>query len=88
MISIVTPTFNEIDNIKDLIFAVKKEMIDNKLIYEHIIIDNNSKDLSLKVARELGVHTIANNKNLGFSLLDLIFRIDNTSLLPISKILL
>ena len=70
MISIVTPTFNEIDNIKDLIFAVKKEMIDNKLIYEHIIIDNNSKDGTKELLKSIAtadknLKVIINKSNYG-----------------------
>jgi len=70
MISIVTPTFNEIENIKDLIFAVKKEMIDNKLIYEHIIIDNNSKDGTKELLKSIAtadknLKVIINKSNYG-----------------------
>jgi len=70
IISIVTPTFNEIDNIKDLIFSVKKEMVKNKLIYEHIIIDNNSKDGTKELLKSIAiadknVKVILNKSNYG-----------------------
>ena len=38
-ISIVTPTFNEQDNIEKFCFAVQLEMKKNSLDYEHIVID-------------------------------------------------
>lgn len=70
MISIVTPTFNEIDNIKDLIFSVKNEMVNNKLNYEHIIIDNNSKDGTKELLKSIAItdkkiKLIINKSNYG-----------------------
>lgn len=70
MISIVTPTFNEISNIENLIFSVKKEMLDNKLVYEHIIIDNNSKDGTQEVLKSIAsldknIKVILNKSNYG-----------------------
>jgi len=44
MISIITPTFNEEKNIKNLIYSVKKQLSILKYDYEHIIIDNSSTD--------------------------------------------
>ena len=40
-ISIVTPTFNEAQNIEELYLEVKKEMLNISCEYEHIIIDNS-----------------------------------------------
>ena len=41
-ISIVTPTYNEDQNIEKLIFEIKKIMdsLQSKYDYEHIVIDN------------------------------------------------
>jgi len=65
-IGVVVVSYNSEDDLPTCIKSVKKQ-INSRQDIEAIVIDNNSKDLSLKVARELGVHTIANNKNLGFS---------------------
>mgnify|MGYP001255975574 CR=1 FL=1 len=48
-ISVVTPTFNEEENIEQLCLEV--ENIFNKLDikYEHIIIDNNSVDKTVQI---------------------------------------
>ena len=44
LISIVTPTFNEEDNIKQLCEAISTELKKTDYEYEHIIIDNSSTD--------------------------------------------
>ncbi len=69
-ISVVTPTFNEEENIEELCLEV--ENIFNKLgiKYEHIIIDNNSVDKTVKIVKEIikknqSVKLIVNNKNYG-----------------------
>ena len=43
-ISIVTPTFNEEENIKRLCSEIKVEVESLNYDYEHIIIDNSSSD--------------------------------------------
>lgn len=43
-ISIVTPTFNEVENIEEISLQIKKILKDLNVNYEHIIIDNNSID--------------------------------------------
>ena len=43
-ISVVTPTFNEEENIADLCNEVEIIFRDLNISYEHIIIDNNSND--------------------------------------------
>ena len=49
MISIVTPTFNEEQNIKKLCLEIKEIFTRINLEYEQIIIDNNSTDGSQKM---------------------------------------
>lgn len=70
-ISVMTPCYNEEDNIVNLYQAVKKEF--EKLpqyTYEHIFIDNDSKDCSREVLRKLAaedknVKVILNARNFG-----------------------
>ena len=42
--SIVTPTFNEVENIDEISLEIKKTLRELHVNYEHIIIDNNSID--------------------------------------------
>tara|TARA_B100000780_G_scaffold278180_1_gene250892 strand:- start:3116 stop:4042 length:927 start_codon:yes stop_codon:yes gene_type:complete len=69
-ISIVTPTFNEDQNIQKLCLDIKKEMEKLSLDYEHIIIDNSSTDNTIKILKEIcnkdkKVKVIINSKNYG-----------------------
>ncbi len=69
-ISIVTPTFNEDENIKKLCLDIKSEFEKINLDYEHIIIDNASTDNTIKILREIclndkNVKVIINSKNYG-----------------------
>tara|TARA_B100001057_G_C22808900_1_gene934580 strand:- start:867 stop:1796 length:930 start_codon:yes stop_codon:yes gene_type:complete len=69
-ISIVTPTFNEEQNIKILCEDIKKEFEKIDLEYEHIIIDNASTDNTIKILEEIcskdkKVKVIINSKNYG-----------------------
>ena len=69
-ISIVTPTFNEDQNIKKLCLDIKSEFEKINLDYEHIIIDNASTDNTIKILREIclndkNVKVIINSKNYG-----------------------
>ena len=59
-ISIVTPTYNEAKNIKDLYLEIKKEMLNISCEYEHIIIDNSSDDGTIEIIKKLA----ENDKNL------------------------
>lgn len=72
IISIVTPTYNEELNIKKLITEIGNIMnsLNTKYEYEHIIIDNNSKDNTAKILKEnakinKNVKIILNNRNFG-----------------------
>tara|TARA_Y200000002_G_scaffold382590_1_gene400231 strand:- start:4966 stop:5898 length:933 start_codon:yes stop_codon:yes gene_type:complete len=69
-ISIVTPTFNEEDNIEDLCTSVENIFNELKIDYEHIIIDNHSNDKTVLIVKKIikknnKVKLIVNNKNYG-----------------------
>ena len=69
-ISIVTPTFNEIDNIENLYLEIKKELDKLEYDYEHLIIDNNSTDGTIDKIKHLAskdknLKIIINSKNYG-----------------------
>ena len=57
-ISVVTPCFNEKENIKDLVLSVRKifrEKLENYK-FEHIVIDNNSDDGTKDILRNLATN--------------------------------
>lgn len=69
-ISIVTPTYNEEENIELLCEKIKNEFVQLKYEYEHIVIDNNSTDNTIPILRRIcendkNVKVIINNKNYG-----------------------
>tara|TARA_X000000950_G_scaffold281728_1_gene379081 strand:- start:2324 stop:3259 length:936 start_codon:yes stop_codon:yes gene_type:complete len=69
-ISIVTPTFNEEDNIESLCNSVQNIFDELKIKYEHIIVDNHSTDKTVLIVKEIikkndKVRLIVNNKNYG-----------------------
>ena len=69
-ISIVTPTFNEEENIERLCKEIKIEAETLKYDYEHIIIDNCSTDKTINKLREISskdknVKVIINSRNYG-----------------------
>jgi glycosyltransferase involved in cell wall biosynthesis len=69
-ISIVTPTFNEIENIEKIYIEIKKKFEEINCDYEHLIIDNNSTDGTIKKIEELAqkdkkLKIIVNAKNYG-----------------------
>lgn len=71
LISVVSPCFNEEENVRDLhaqVRAVFSKIPDHR--YEHIIIDNASKDRTAEVLREIAredknVKVILNTRNFG-----------------------
>ena len=70
LISIVTPTFNEKDNIKSLCLAISAQMEKLNYEYEHIVIDNCSNDGTIETLRELtktfkNLKVIVNSRNFG-----------------------
>ena len=71
-ISIVTPTYNEDQNIEKLIFEIKKIMnsLQSKYDYEHIVIDNRSKDNTINILKknakvDKNLKVIINTRNFG-----------------------
>jgi glycosyltransferase involved in cell wall biosynthesis len=69
-ISIVTPTFNEEGNIERLCNEIKNIFKSLDYDYEHIVIDNNSTDSTIKKLKELSkndkkLKIIINAKNYG-----------------------
>jgi len=69
-ISIVTPCFNEEDNIQELYDRIKQVMEGLAYEYEHIFIDNASVDRTVEILRELAsqdrrVKVILNTRNYG-----------------------
>jgi len=70
LISIVTPTFNEVNNIERLSLKIKEICDFNKINYEQIIIDNNSNDGTIEVIKKLtakykNIKAIINQSNFG-----------------------
>lgn len=72
-ISVVTPCYNEEENIRDTYNAIKQqfESVKGRYQYEHIFIDNASSDSTVKILREIAkedkrVKVIVNAKNAGF----------------------
>jgi glycosyltransferase involved in cell wall biosynthesis len=69
-ISIITPTFNEVENIERLSLQIKQICVSNKINYEQIIIDNNSEDGTVEVIKKLtsqhkNIKAILNQSNFG-----------------------
>lgn len=69
-ISIVTPTFNEEENIERLCREIKQEIKKFDYDYEHIVIDNCSTDKTIDKLREISskdknVKVIINSRNYG-----------------------
>ena len=82
-ISIVTPTFNEEDNIENLCTSVENIFNELKINYEHIIIDNHSKDKTVLIVKKIikknnKVKLIVNNKNYGHLASPVVFLIPCT----------
>ena len=53
LLTIITPTYNEVNNINELSLLIKNVCELNKINYEQIIIDNNSNDGTIEVIRGL-----------------------------------
>lgn len=71
LISVVTACFNEEENVKELYEQVKAVFIDlPQYEYEHIFIDNSSKDRTVAILKEIAqkdrrVKIIVNTRNFG-----------------------
>jgi len=70
ILSIVTPTFNEVNNIEKLSLRIKEICDLNNINYEQIIIDNDSKDGTIEIIKKLttkykNIKAIINQCNFG-----------------------
>jgi glycosyltransferase involved in cell wall biosynthesis len=71
LISIVTPCYNEEENVKEVYEQVKQVFADHGgYAYEHIFIDNASKDKTVSILKEIAgkdknVKIIVNTRNFG-----------------------
>ena len=70
MISIMTPCYNEEDNISEVVDRVRKVMSDLDYSYEHLLIDNKSTDktwdmIKEESAKDPHVKGILNVRNFG-----------------------
>ncbi len=71
LLSVVTPCYNEADNIRPLCARVQKTLSQiPQYEYEHIVIDNASKDGTVSILRELAkedkrLKVIVNTRNFG-----------------------
>jgi glycosyltransferase involved in cell wall biosynthesis len=69
-ISIITPTYNEVENIEKLYLEIKNQFVKISCDYEHIIIDNYSNDGTINKIKKLAstdknLKIIINSKNYG-----------------------
>ena len=74
IISIVTPTYNEEENIERMVKEIEKVMdsMKDKYEYEHVVIDNNSKDKTVEILKKIAsdkknLKVIVNTRNFGQS---------------------
>ena len=70
LVSIITPTFNEVENIEKLSLKIKEVCYENNINYEQIIIDNDSNDGTVEVIKKLttkykNIKAIINQSNFG-----------------------
>ena len=71
MISIILPTYNEKDNVKNLVHSIKKNLLGTK--HEIIIVDDNSPDGTYDIAKKIAkkdasVRAIVRKKKRGLAL--------------------
>ena len=69
-LTIISTCFNEVDNVEDCYMLIKNIMNENKISYEHIFVDNNSSDGTIKILEKIclndkNVKLIVNYKNYG-----------------------
>jgi glycosyltransferase involved in cell wall biosynthesis len=71
LVSIITPTFNEEDNIEKLFDAIGSIFKNSKYAFEHIVVDNCSTDRTVEIAKNYAneknypLKIIINNENYG-----------------------
>ena len=61
-ISVVLPTVNECENVRELLPRLKAIFAREKLSYEILVIDGNSTDGTREVATELGARVLAERR--------------------------
>lgn len=73
-LTIITPTYNEVESIENCIRSVRETLQDysEQIAYEHLIIDNNSTDATAEVVAQAAssdhrVRLIVNSRNIGAS---------------------
>ena len=73
-LTIITPTYNEVESIGNCISTVRETLqnYSGVMVYEHLIIDNNSTDSTAEVVAEAAasdkrVRLIVNSRNIGAS---------------------
>jgi glycosyltransferase involved in cell wall biosynthesis len=73
-LTVITPTFNEVESIEDCIRSVRETLqnYSEQIVYEHLIIDNNSTDATADVVEHAAssdkrVRLIVNSRNIGAS---------------------
>lgn len=59
-LSVIVPTYNEAENIRELIYAIGDVCKRNKLSYNIVIVDDNSPDFTSKIVKEV----MQENKNI------------------------
>lgn len=62
-ICVIIPTFNE----EKSIGKVVADYINQKFVERVIVVDNNSDDLTIKIAKKAGAQVISKNENTGFA---------------------
>jgi polyisoprenyl-phosphate glycosyltransferase len=73
-LTIITPTYNEVESIENCIRSVRETLknYSEQIVYEHLIIDNNSTDATVEVVAQAAssdhrVRLIVNSRNIGAS---------------------
>lgn len=73
-LTIITPTYNEVESIENCIRSVRETLhiYSEQIVYEHLIIDNNSTDATADVVEHAAysdrhVRLIVNSRNIGAS---------------------
>ena len=61
--SVVIPTYNEESAISTLVSG----FLNQKNVHDVIVVDNNSTDNTVEIAKKLGAKVITKNKNMGFA---------------------
>lgn len=56
LISIITPCFNEEENVEELVVRVQAAMLNFNYKYEHIFIDNHSTDGTISILKRIAQH--------------------------------